>query len=307
MQVTFTADSMWQTMRWKGQRANDNNYMVAYHQQFGKEVNQTTVNLVTTGMDAATFANYTNEVKNRKWNFLNAYRTKNSLSRLFTPYAEGDILYNWANDLLRAANQSYYYQSFSYLLDTLSIDQPALLNSQTYQAFLQTYLHHHAAHSTMAMTPLHLKLQLIQGALSDTSLRYLVWAKLLMQEAQTASVEKLSALQGYATDFANRNPYTAYTPPVVRAIELAQRFAPGSPAPKFALTDLSGKTVTLSDFRGKVVYLAFGPVGAMPVCNKWSASKTSTNRCLIRKKWCFCLFRWMKTSKRGATPLPEKT
>lgn len=41
---------------------------------------------------------------------------------------------------------------------------------------------------------------------------------------------------------------------------------PGTPAPGFTLTDQAGETVSLADFRGRRVVLAFYPADFSPVC-----------------------------------------
>ena len=47
-----------------------------------------------------------------------------------------------------------------------------------------------------------------------------------------------------------------------------EEFALGSPAPEFSLKSITGKEVTLSDFRGKMVYLNFWSAQHLEVLNK---------------------------------------
>jgi thioredoxin-dependent peroxiredoxin len=46
------------------------------------------------------------------------------------------------------------------------------------------------------------------------------------------------------------------------------RLAVGDPAPEFALTDSTGKTVSLSDYRGRSVVVYFYPAAGTPGCTK---------------------------------------
>lgn len=58
-----------------------------------------------------------------------------------------------------------------------------------------------------------------------------------------------------------KSPYTEALDEVYRR---ASRLAPGSEAPDFTLTDEAGDKVSLSDFRGKVVYIDFWGTGCGP-------------------------------------------
>ncbi|MCA4132112.1 thioredoxin-dependent thiol peroxidase [Arthrobacter sp. M4] len=49
---------------------------------------------------------------------------------------------------------------------------------------------------------------------------------------------------------------------------MAERLAPGDPAPDFTLKDSSGKEIRLADFRGKKTILYFYPAASTPACAK---------------------------------------
>lgn len=55
-----------------------------------------------------------------------------------------------------------------------------------------------------------------------------------------------------------------YTGELDRIFAEAGRLAPGNPAPDFTLRDTAGREVSLSDFRGKVVYIDFWGTGCGP-------------------------------------------
>ncbi|MCE2440854.1 MAG: TlpA family protein disulfide reductase [Candidatus Latescibacteria bacterium] len=58
-------------------------------------------------------------------------------------------------------------------------------------------------------------------------------------------------------DFTAINPYAEYTDAVQAALNKAMALRPGRHAPDFTLTDLDGHSVSLSQFRGKVVFMDF--------------------------------------------------
>ncbi len=59
------------------------------------------------------------------------------------------------------------------------------------------------------------------------------------------------------TYFTARWPNSTYLPPIDKQLAIAERLAPGMPAPDITVTTEAGKTVKLSDLKGKVVYIDF--------------------------------------------------
>ena len=58
-------------------------------------------------------------------------------------------------------------------------------------------------------------------------------------------------------DFKKINPHPEYTEAVAAALHKALRLSPGQPAPDFTLSDLDGQPVSLSQFKGKAIFLDF--------------------------------------------------
>lgn len=75
-------------------------------------------------------------------------------------------------------------------------------------------------------------------------------------------------------EFQATNPYPEYNAAILAVLDKAMALQPGRPAPEFTLTDLDGQSVSLSQFRGKVVLLDFwaswcGPcIGNLPYLKK---------------------------------------
>ncbi len=59
------------------------------------------------------------------------------------------------------------------------------------------------------------------------------------------------------TDFKKRWPKSGYLPTLDKQMAIAERLAPGQPAPDFDITTPDGRQMKLSDLRGKVVYVNF--------------------------------------------------
>ena len=261
--VTFEADSMWKTIKWSGDGANNNNYMVAYHNKFdGKEVDQTYIDLKTDGMTANSFTQYSNNLKDQKMRFLNDYILKYPFTDHFEAYARGDVLYNWGYDLLRfsASVDWLVPQSYYHFLSQIPLQNAQLVDSRPYNDFLQTYLSYQYQLDKQNLgnkLPLLAKYYIAKNLLQDERILYFTLAKLILNGSTTVSVNGIDDLETMYADFEQTNPYIEYAKVVGEAFRNAKKFAPGSPAPDFSLRDLQGNTVFLSDFRGKVVYLAF--------------------------------------------------
>jgi thiol-disulfide isomerase/thioredoxin len=261
--VTFEADSMWKTIQWSGDGANNNNYMVAYHNQFdGKEVDQTYIDLKTDGMSTDAFALYANNLKDRKMRFLNDYILKHPFTDHFEDYARGDVLYNWGYDLLRFAASVDWLVPHSYynFLTQIPLQNNLLVDSRPYNDFLQTYLTYQYQLDKQNLgnqSAMLAKYNIAQNLLTDEKIRYFTLAKLILNGSATVATEGIADLETMYTHFEQTNPYLAYAKVVGEVFANAKKFAPGSFAPDFSLQDLQGNTVFLSDFRGKVVYLDF--------------------------------------------------
>lgn len=262
-QVSWDADRMWQTINWTGDGANNNSYMVAYHNKFdGKELDQTYIDLQTTGMTTDNFVAYMQGIKNRKEQFLLQYQQTHPLSPNFVEYARGDIMYNWASCLLRFAQDQQWQVPPSYyqFLEQVPIENPHLADSRVYNDFLQRYFayRYHTDPNPDGISALVGQYYLTKTHLRDTSLLYLQLAKIILYGAEQAKqTGDVSSLDEIYPDFEANNPYASYRTSVSQAMNNARRFAVGSPAPLFTLRNLQGEMVSLADFRGRIVYLSF--------------------------------------------------
>lgn len=97
-------------------------------------------------------------------------------------------------------------------------------------------------------------------ALLDGKVLNALLVKLIAEQMKTNFVRYRGMYDRYKEDYL-KSPYTEA---LDRVYEQASRLAPGSVAPGFTLTDTEGREVSLSDFRGKVVYIDFWGTGCGP-------------------------------------------
>lgn len=259
LKISFEAERMWQTVKFEGQGADNNNYLVEYFNKFGKEVDQTYIDLQMQGMMPATFAQYADSVKREKMEFCETYRRTHTFTKGFEEYAKGDILYNWGYDRIRYAAAQFWQVGDSYFkfLDQIPVQNKTLQASNSYMAFLGVYFDYmyniKRLNGEKTQAAVIEKYQMIKSKLSDDLLYYMLARHII----KSCEKEEVADIASVYHSFELTNPYYEYSQVVGKAFSMAKKFAPGAPAPDFLLTDLDGKTVSLSDFRGKVVYLDF--------------------------------------------------
>lgn len=262
LKLSFEADNMWKTIKFEGDGANNNNYMAKYYNKFGKEVDQTYIDLEADGMTSNEFAKYADSLKTTKMKFYEDYKHVHSFTGGFDEYAKGDIVYNWAYDKLRFAASKYWETGSSYFsfMSQVPTQNDKLIASGTYTAFLQTYfdyLYHqkrlNGGSSTKMGSIVAEKYNFIKAKLSG-DLLYYTTARMLLNACHN---EDIADIEPVYNQFQLTNPYPTYDQVVGERFRIAKKFAPGSPAPEFMLYDPQGNAVFLSDFRGKVVYMDF--------------------------------------------------
>lgn len=257
--ITFEAERMWQTIKFEGSSANNNNYMPAYYNKFNKEVDQTYINLEADGMTARQFVTYADSLKNAKMRFYEEYKKKYPFTHNFDEYAKGDILYNWAYDKLRFAATQYWQTGDSYFkfLSQIPISNEKLIASNSYNFFLLTYFDYlyemKKLNGAQVKNPVAEKFEQIKANLRG-NLMYYIAAQMLVRACQNNDI---ADVEPPYNQFVLMNPYAEYAQFVGETFRIAKKFAPGSPAPDFILFDTKGEPVALSDFRGKVVYIDF--------------------------------------------------
>nr|WP_262907811.1 TlpA disulfide reductase family protein [Hymenobacter sp. 15J16-1T3B] len=98
---------------------------------------------------------------------------------------------------------------------------------------------------------------------------------------------RLSEAEPYLADFLRLNRDSTLARIIRREFAARRQFAPGQPAPPFALRDSSGQEVTLSSFRGKVVYLDFWATWCRPCLEEMRAAPALYRRFAGRPEVAF--------------------
>lgn len=261
--VTFEGERMWETIKYTGDGAANNNYLVQYFNKFEKEIDQTYIDINAEGMNSFQFAKYANERKEKQLAFYNQYTASHTFTNGFDNFAMGDIIYNWGFDRLRyAVMQNWLLDDANYFqfLDEVPLQNDHLISSDVYTKFLLAYTDYleykerQDKNSLLSHLPSYQQKYDLAKSRLHGNLRYFILAKLLGTACEKGLADEIEVAYN---DFLLTNPYPSYTKLISEKYEVANKFSKGQPAPDFILEGLNGDYVALSDYRGKVVYLVF--------------------------------------------------
>ncbi len=257
--VAFEAEKMLSTIKFTGAGADNNNYLAAYYNKFGKEVDQIYINMEASHMMTHEFDRFINNRRLEKMDFYKKYKTTHTFTNDFDEFAFGDIIYNDAFDRLRYAELQKWQLTnvyFNFLKD-IRVENGALVKSQAYTNFLRfyiEYLYYEQAKQGATLVPYVSHYEIAKNLLQNKDIREFTLAKIIIEGCMKGDVK---ALEEVYNDFDLANDNVKYFTTVNKTFFNAKKFAKGSPAPDFMLKTIDGEIVSLGDFRGKVIHVSF--------------------------------------------------
>ncbi|SFF44570.1 TlpA family protein disulfide reductase [Thermoflexibacter ruber] len=176
------------------------------------------------------------------------------------------VLYGAANAKLYAGSYMRYFQpnkpieipaNYYVFLAETKLQADSLMGNPNYQEFVASYISNRydflkkeaqsKTNENYLKEQYQLANMLLKGKVGD-----FVRAKFIKDGLQYANWQ--IAEQLYHEEKTNF-PQNEFLAPLTEVYEELKKLAPGQPAPLFTFKDIEGKEVSLSDFRGKVVYL----------------------------------------------------
>ncbi len=239
--------------------------LIAYNHQIDRNYGQMLVINRAREMDPDTFTAYANEVYEIKREFLDTYPGSASLDPAFLQLMRSTILYEKLGSLFGYAGmyrrnmeegQPDLPEAYFAFANEAGLIDDMHLPARSYVNFLNQYIGHHLSDPRFEGT-----------ALSESSRRFVAALELLSGSSrdfvlanQLISIMIFGGIE--ETQMRMEEFLTVAGDPDIRGVVEAEynkllALTPGNPAPDFTLTDINGETVSLSDFRGKVVYLDF--------------------------------------------------
>jgi peroxiredoxin len=269
LNISFDASDILKTINFSGKGKNNNNYLKEMALGFATQDEELRAKLQYA--NPKEFSEYLErEVKIRQ-QFSDKYCKKIQLSEAFLPVAKTNITYWRASNLLNYPYEHPLYNNqpapmpvganYYDFLKELSISEKQGLPAKNYIYFLQQYIEY------LVLQPENkgkTQMEIAKEYLKDEAY-YFTAAKLLNSACRRGNlVEAGNAIQNFIAEC----PYDLYSNVLRFAYNEAKGLVIGTKAPDFELTDINGKTVRLSDFEGKVVYMDFWATWCAP-CRRY--------------------------------------
>ncbi|TPE45530.1 TlpA family protein disulfide reductase [Pontibacter mangrovi] len=252
------------TLKYAGTGANENNYLAAYTLRFEEEEEYQALpdNIKQEEEEFLAFLDYRH---NDQLESLEKYAAKNAVSERFKHMMLAEAEFSYANDVINyhplrqrilQVTLTKPSAAFYTCLQKLNLQRPENLLSTSFHRFLQhytTYLAQEAGfdekHPRHYQSRYEAAAQKLQG-----QAKQLAQAQVLQQSIRKGHAKYTEQM---LQDFLSQKPDPALTAYLNKLSNGKSSLSAGSQAPDFALASITGDSVRLSDFAGKLVYLNF--------------------------------------------------
>ena len=188
----------------------------------------------------------------------------------FELYMWAEIHYGWALSLLTYGHAHGYYNKvtpeFFFFVHDVPLMNDKALGNPKYRAYVEAYINYTCMKDFPDEDMFFKQLDIADAeGLKDEVLAY--FKSTLLVRALKKHDNQDMVIPHYQA-FLNTNEYDKYNNIVMETYEAVNRYAAGRLASNFTLKDASGQTVSLDDFRGKVVYMDFWASWCRPCIQK---------------------------------------
>lgn len=265
LDIAINGNDLFTGLVFTGKGSNINNYLVEAANKF----RHITVELERKirYSTPSEFKAYIKQVKANKLNFLKDYLQSHSLTAEVTKYAKADIEYWYAFNLM---NYPYEHPIFNnqkapmevpndyyQFMGEVALNNAGALPNKHYLYYIQDYL--------SFMATLSENKNLTRFELAD---KYLKGKPLFFYKALQHSIalkrDNVPDAEKAAYHFINNCPYKLYSEFVKLAHQESKGIVEGMGAPDFQLVDVNGDIVSLTDYKGKVIFLDFWATWCRP-------------------------------------------
>ena len=291
LHIEFDANSFEYSMQFSGQGGANNRFWQKFRRTFPEESNplkltgyrkgivhyqvESNLDKLMRRLGQSAFMNEMERSKLRKLSELDSYQASYAdLSSSFSNFIWADIQYDWAYKLMvygyTFGQLHQVTPSFWDFVYEAPVSSPESLNNRNYRKFLRGYLNYKFDSSGSQGNPYAGQYDLAESLLLDETRAYFqsfILVKGFKKEQFLPLIDPYSR-------FLTSNSIPLYDQIVVESFSEANRYAVGSPAPEFTLSDMSGQPVSLADFRGKIIYLDFWASWCRPCITKIEMVKT---------------------------------
>ncbi len=194
------------------------------------------------------------------------------ITKDYKEFINSEILYDWAYHLLLYGNvfkNKYKIQDdFFDFLNEVPL-QASQIGNYYYRHFLQAYFSYENEKSNTEKDPYVAQYEKSYELISGKALAFFQ-SEMIVQALRAKHTEAI--MNSYAQYF-KTTPYSQFDEKLTDSFSQAMKFKEGTPAPDFSLTDINGSTVSLSKYKGKVIFLNFWASWCRPCMKKMDAMK----------------------------------
>jgi len=265
LDVRFKAEEILTSIKFKGQGAAENTYLreqeIKFEENEGYQVLPDNIYMREAG-----FVKFIDAKKEDQDDFLKKYIAKGTLSEAFQKFAQAQIDFTWANDritypdlreqIVFAEKRLIMTPEYYSFVKQLNLNNPAALISPVYNDFIMNYVNHLSAEAKTKKTDINYFYNIFEIAktkLNGDALN-LLQGRIIFESCKAGHIGFTERMMN---EFNQTNNNPKYAALLTETYEKNKKFAIGSLAPNFVLTTVNGDTVSLEDYKGKLVYLTF--------------------------------------------------
>ncbi|MEM6317347.1 MAG: TlpA disulfide reductase family protein [Bacteroidota bacterium] len=263
--IHLWGNDLYEHLHFSGKGSKVNNYLVAAAKKFKfveKELEQQIQRATPTE-----FKQFLTKIKEEKLQFIRKYLETHTLTADAIKYAKADVFYWYAFNLM---NYPYEHPIFhdqpapmvvpaDYydFIKEVELNNSAALPNKYYLYYLQDYLSHMSQKTENDQLS---KIELANKYLKGKPLYfYTAW-----QQSVALKRGNLPNVERTIVQFIEHCPYQLYEEYLKLAYHENRGIIEGMSAPEFQVADVNGNLVSLSDYKGKVVFLDFWATWCRP-------------------------------------------
>jgi thiol-disulfide isomerase/thioredoxin len=284
LRLTFDPSRFERTLAFAGRGANANNYLTQSALAASQDDEQGRTPDARAGrLSAVDLRRTADTYRQQRLAALTAYAAARPLPAAFVHQQRQALDDEWASSLLSYASrqsaerrQSGYatlpVSYYDFLRDMQLPRQDSALTQSAFQSLLMTFgftqLNDEDGNLPTGRDAGRRLYQRATDALGDGRVRDVAVGQYLLGKVESEHTD----IRPLLPDFQAHNHDSTIARAVRQAVRAHLALASGQPAPDFTLTDASGKKVSLSSLRGKVVYLDFWATWCAPCLAEMPAS-----------------------------------
>ncbi len=287
LQVSCDADKFPESLSFSGKAAINNKIFAAFSEKFPEEKNQMKIMqyrkgtiYYKVGVDLDSdmrrkspedFKQQMDNQRDAKFKAYELYKEQFGVpSEDFEQYIWADISYDWAYNLLMYGHAHGFYNKvtpeFFFFIHEVPLMNTKAMGSPKYRNYITAYVNYVCMEKFPEEDAYFKQFELAKSeGLKDEALAYV---ESTIVVGALKKHENRDAVIPFYQEYLNGNHHEKYNKIVMDTYQEVNRYAAGQMAQNFTLKNTAGELVSLSDFKGKTVYIDFWASWCRPCVKK---------------------------------------